>query len=212
LSATVTFQRRITSDAKSLRPCLSPYLRGPKQGLEYLLVVLFSPVWGLLLAAIFLLLLIPLRGKVLLSQVRTGRGGRTFRLHKFRTLKSAMDIPLNKARSVATPETVFLGGWLRRIGLDELPQLINVLKGEMHIVGPRPFLDRDLGHLTEEEWMQRHAIRPGLTGLWQVTRTYDETDMRFADVDREYIRTASAALDVRILCLTIAYALRLRGR
>jgi lipopolysaccharide/colanic/teichoic acid biosynthesis glycosyltransferase len=157
-------------------------------------------------------LLIPLRGRVLLSQTRTGRNGRVFRLYKFRTLRFAVDLPFNKATAHTAPETVFLGAWLRRTGLDELPQLINVLKGDMHVIGPRPFIGRDLEHLSEEESRQRHAVKPGLTGLWQVTRRYDDTDLKFTEVDREYISTATAWLDVRILCLTLAYALRQRGR
>lgn len=212
MTATAAFPRALLPSARSPRPHLNPYLQGPKQRLEYSLVVLLFPTWALLAAVIFLVLLIPLRGRVLLSQIRIGRHGRSFRLFKFRTLRSAVDAPLNKSNGVSPSETVFLGGWLRRMGLDELPQLINVLKGEMHVVGPRPFLDRDLRHLTKEEWLQRHSIKPGLTGLWQVTRRYDDADLQFGDVDSEYIRTASAALDLRILLLTAAYVLRLRGR
>ena len=207
-SATAAFPRRISPSPRGL----NPYLRGPKQALECALVVLSSPAWASLLAFIFLLLLIPLRGRVLLSQTRTGRNGRFFRMYKFRTLRSAVSTPLSKPEASAVRETVFLGGWLRRTGLDELPQLVNVLKGDMHVVGPRPLLERDLGHLTDEEAAGRQAIRPGLTGLWQVTRRYDDSDARFAEVDREYIRTATAMLDLRILLLTMAYAFRMRGR
>jgi lipopolysaccharide/colanic/teichoic acid biosynthesis glycosyltransferase len=212
LSASTTLPRRLAPSAPSLSPSLSPYFSGSKQWLECLLVVLLFPAWALLLALIFLVLLIPLGGRVLLAQTRTGRNGRIFKFYKFRTLKSAIDAPLNKVKAITPPEAVFLGGWLRRTGLDELPQLINVLKGDMHIVGPRPFLARDLTHLSEEQSLQRHAIKPGLTGLWQVTRRYDDTDIKFADVDREYVRTASVWLDLRILCLTVGYGLRRRGR
>jgi lipopolysaccharide/colanic/teichoic acid biosynthesis glycosyltransferase len=212
LSGSVALPRRIAPSPQSPKPSLSPYFSGPKQWLECLLVALLFPVWASLLAIIFVVLLVPLRGRVLLAQTRTGRNGRIFKFYKFRTLRSAIEAPLKKLNASTPPETVFLGAWLRRTGLDELPQLINVLKGEMHMVGPRPFLARDLEHLTEEESTQRHAVKPGLTGLWQVTRRYDDTDHKFPEVDREYIRTASAWLDLRILCLTLAYALRHRGR
>ena len=210
--ASTTLQRRLAPSARSLSPHLNRYFGGPKQWFECSLLLASFPVWALLFAVIFLVLLIPLRGRVLLAQTRTGRNGRVFKLYKFRTLRFAVDIPFNKATARVAPETVFLGAWLRRTGLDELPQVINVLKGDMHMVGPRPFIERDLEHLSEEESMQRHAVKPGMTGLWQVTRRYDETDLEFTEVDRKYIRTASPWLDIRILYLTVAYALRQRGR
>jgi lipopolysaccharide/colanic/teichoic acid biosynthesis glycosyltransferase len=212
LSASTTLHRRLAASTRRFNPHLNSYFSGPKQWFECSLLLLSFPVWALLFAVIFLALLIPLRGRVILSQARTGRNGRVFKLYKFRTLRFAVDIPFNKATACVVPETVFLGAWLRRTGLDELPQLINVLKGDMHMVGPRPFIERDLEHLSEEESIQRHAVKPGMTGLWQVTRRYDDTDLRFTEVDREYIRTASPWLDMRILHLTLAYALRRRGR
>jgi lipopolysaccharide/colanic/teichoic acid biosynthesis glycosyltransferase len=212
LSVSTTLHRRFAPSTHSCNPHRNRYFDGPKQCFECALLLASLPVWALLFAALFLVLLIPLRGRVLLAQARTGRNGSVFKLYKFRTLRFAVDIPFNKATARVVPETVFLGAWLRRTGLDELPQVINVLKGDMHMVGPRPFIERDLEHLSEGEWMQRHAVKPGMTGLWQVTRTYDDSDLKFTEVDREYIRTATARLDMRILYLTLAYALRQRGR
>jgi lipopolysaccharide/colanic/teichoic acid biosynthesis glycosyltransferase len=212
LSASTTLHRQFAPSTRSYSPHCNRYFDGPKQWFERALLLASLPVWALLLAALFSVLLIPLRGRVFLRQARTGRNGRVFRLYKFRTLRCAVDIPFNKAAARVAAETVFLGAWLRRTGLDELPQLINVLKGDMHLIGPRPFIERDLEHLSEEESMERHAVKPGLTGLWQVTRRYDDSDLKFAEVDREYIRTATARLDMRILYLTLAYALRQRGR
>jgi lipopolysaccharide/colanic/teichoic acid biosynthesis glycosyltransferase len=212
LSASAALPRHSEPPAQRVGLCFNPYFCGPKQWLEYSLLLLLFPFWASLLAVIFALLLIPLRGRVLISQARMGRNGRVFRFYKFRTLRSAVPLPFNKSNGNGTPETVFLGTWLRRTGLDELPQFINVLKGDMHLVGPRPFLERDLESLPERESIARHAIKPGLTGLWQVTRRYDDTDLKFAEVDRQYIRSASAWLDLRILCRTMEYALKQRGR
>jgi lipopolysaccharide/colanic/teichoic acid biosynthesis glycosyltransferase len=170
------------------------------------------PVWLALFLGIYCALYFPNRGQVLFTQPRVGKSGRRFAVFKFRTLRSGVVHPLVKPIQPDPGQHLFLGGWLRKTGLDELPQFLNILKGDMHVVGPRPFVRRDLAHLSSEESRQRHIVRPGLTGLWQVTRRYDESDIDFLDVDREYIRSASLWLDLCIICRTVRYVLKLRGR
>lgn len=162
-----------------------------------------------LLAAIALAVRWTAGSPVLHAQTRTGRGGRSFRLYKFRTL------PLEASAHAASDWTAeathpFLG-WLRRTGLDEAPQLWNVVRGEMSLVGPRPerpyFVDkfsRELPH-----YQLRLQGPPGITGLAQVRGLRGNTSIeRRLELDLEYLRTRSLWLDLRILGRTAAVVLR----
>lgn len=165
-----------------------------------------------LLAAIAILVKLDSRGAVLYSAQRAGRKGRSFRCHKFRTMVSNADelkdpLRLGNERSgpffkmAADPRITRVGRYLRRYSLDELPQLWNVVKGEMSLVGPRPhplddFAGYEIGHLG------RLDVTPGITGLWQVTARRDPSFRRGIELDREYIRTWSLSLDLQILLRT----------
>jgi lipopolysaccharide/colanic/teichoic acid biosynthesis glycosyltransferase len=201
----------LDADTARLRDA-SAYLRGPKRHFEFVLLLALLPTWLAAFLAVYLLLFVSRREAVLLRQSRIGEGGESFYFYKFQTLASAIPISLSKSDGPEGDELLFLGRWLRRTSLDELPQLINVLKGEMCIVGPRPFLERDIAHLTPQEKAERQAARPGVTGLWQVTRRYDDSDADFLQVDRTYIRGASALLDLKILFMTLPYVVQQRGR
>jgi len=166
-----------------------------------------------LLAAITGLIKLDSRGLVLYRAQRAGRKGRPFRCYKFRTMVSDADalkshLRRNNQRSGPTfkiagdPRITRLGGFLRRYSLDELPQLWNVLKGEMSLVGPRPHpLDEFAGY--EIEHLARLDVTPGITGLWQVSARRDPSFQRGMQLDREYIRTWSLTSDLRILLRTI---------
>jgi len=150
------------------------------------------------------------RGPVLFRQARTGLGGKTFRCIKFRTLAVNPDADTVQVEG-DDPRVYPFGGWLRRTALDELPQLWNVLKGEMALVGPRPHMLAHTEAFTEmfpEEYPLRHAARPGITGWAQVNGSrgalLGPEDVRFRlDLDLWYIRNWSPALDCKIFLMTL---------
>jgi lipopolysaccharide/colanic/teichoic acid biosynthesis glycosyltransferase len=166
---------------------------------------LFLSVCGLLLCAVpFLLIFWLIRRKlgrpVLFTQVRPGLHGKPFKMVKFRTMTDARD-----ANGVLLPDAQRLtpfGSFLRASSLDELPELWNVLKGEMSLVGPRPLLMEYLPLYTPEQ-ARRHAVRPGITGWAQVNgRNAISWDDKFA-LDVWYVDHRSLWLDVRILWRTV---------
>lgn len=182
-----------------------------------LALVLLSPLIGVIAALIKL----DSPGHVLYSAARAGRNGQLFRCHKFRTMVSNADQLKNSLREnnersgpffkiTGDPRITRVGRLLRRFSLDELPQLLNVLKGEMSLVGPRPHpLDDVAGY--ELEHLARLDVTPGITGLWQVTARRDPSFQRGMELDREYIRSWSLGLDLRILWRTVAAVLQGSG-
>jgi lipopolysaccharide/colanic/teichoic acid biosynthesis glycosyltransferase len=145
---------------------------------------------------------------IFFTQVRTGRGGRLFRLVKFRTMTDARD-----ASGQLLPDAARLtrfGAFLRASSLDELPELWNVLTGDMSLVGPRPLLPQYLDRYTPEQ-ARRHEVRPGITGLAQVHgRNAVAWEERFA-LDVQYVDRCSLRLDARILLSTIPQVVARRG-
>lgn len=159
-------------------------------------LVVLSPV--LLLVAI--LVRCKLGSPVIFHQDRPGLHEKVFRLYKFRTMTDVRDEQGNLL-SDEVRLTKF-GKLLRATSLDELPELWNILKGDMSLIGPRPLLVSYLPYYTEEESL-RHTVRPGLTGLAQVNgRNLLDWDKRFAK-DVEYVRNISFGMDVKIFFLTI---------
>ena len=161
-------------------------------------------------------------GPVLFRQQRIGRGGATFALLKFRTMHCAPEEPGMLAQATRMdPRFTKLGALLRRTSLDELPQLFNVLRGEMSLVGPRPHAPatRAAGRLFHEVvpfYGARHRIRPGLTGLAQVRGFRGETDteeklVRRVESDLEYIKNWSVGLDLLIVLRTGLAGLRMQN-
>ncbi|MET8045221.1 sugar transferase [Micromonospora sp. NPDC005215] len=166
-------------------------------------LLLATPV----LAAVALAVLVTMGRPVLFRQARPGRHGRLFHLVKFRsmTVGGADEALANDAVRLTS-----FGRWLRTTSLDELPQLWNVLRGEMSLVGPRPLLPVYLTRYSPEQ-LRRHEVRPGITGLQQVygrnTLSWDE---RFA-LDVHYVRHRSLVLDLRILLRTVRTVVRREG-
>jgi sugar transferase EpsL len=162
---------------------------------------------GILLLATLPLLLISALGiwitmgrPVFFVQDRPGLKGRIFKLHKLRTMQSAPSG--NETHSSASSRVTPLGGFLRRTSIDELPQLWNVLKGDMSLVGPRPLLLEYLP-LYSPAQARRHEVRPGLTGWAQVNgRNAISWEQKFA-LDVWYVDNQSIALDLQILWLTL---------
>ena len=172
-----------------------------------------------LLLGIALLIRLDSPGPVLFRQRRVGRDGRMFEMLKFRTMVHAPCVgPLRQATR-DDPRVTRLGAWLRRGSLDELPQFINVLRGEMSVVGPRPHAPgtRAAGRLFEDvapRYADRHRALPGMTGLAQVRGWRGETDtehklLRRLASDLEYIETWSLGLDIAIVLRTIPAMLRM---
>ncbi len=167
-------------------------------------LVVLSP----LLLAVGVAVLVAMGRPVLFSQLRPGLGGRPFRLYKFRTMAQATD-----GEGTLLPDSeriTALGAFLRRSSLDELPELWNVVRGDMSLVGPRPLLMEYLDRYNATQ-ARRHEVRPGLTGLAQVEgRNAVPWDERF-QLDVAYVESASLRLDLEILLRTVPAALRGHG-
>jgi len=169
-----------------------------------LLLVLLSP----LLLTVALLVRVSLGAPVLFVQTRAGRDGEPFRLVKFRTMRDARGPDGEPLPDAARMTAV--GRVLRATSLDELPELVNVLRGEMSLVGPRPLLMEYLPRYTSRQHL-RHAVRPGITGLAQVSgRNAVGWEERF-ELDVRYVQRVSAWLDLSILLRTIPVVLGARG-
>lgn len=157
-------------------------------------------------------------GPALYHQRRVGRGGEVFVVHKFRTMREDAEAETGPVWAVpqGDPRTTLLGRWLRRTRLDELPQLWNILKGDMSLVGPRPERPEFVEELTREipYYGQRHSVRPGLTGWAQVRYTYGaskEDALQKLQYDLYYIKNLSIALDLFIIVETIKTVVLRRG-
>ncbi|WP_292934521.1 sugar transferase [Noviherbaspirillum sp.] len=163
----------------------------------FVLLLLVAPI--LLLTAVLLKLDSP--GPILFTQKRLGLNGRIFDLYKFRSM---VDVPRTPARQVygGDPEVTRVGKFIRRFKIDELPQLLNVLKGDMSIVGPRPCLP-DLQAEFDENGRSRIAVRPGLTGLAQVNGNIFLSWPERWRLDRMYVDNLSFVTDCRILWKTV---------
>ena len=167
-------------------------------------LALTSPVQGAAAVAVVTSMGRP----VLFRQLRPGRGGRPFTLIKFRTMRVA-DAELGAAQTDALRLTA-LGGLLRSSSIDELPELINVIKGDMSLVGPRPLLMEYLPRYTPAH-SRRHEVRPGITGWAQVNgRNALSWEEKF-DLDVWYVDNISLLLDLRILWLTLLTVVRRDG-
>lgn len=181
-----------------------------------LLLPLALPV--LLLCAVAIRLDSP--GAAVFTQLRTGRDGRRFRMYKFRTMVDNAEelkeelahlniLPPPDFKIIDDPRITRVGRILRATSLDELPQLLNVLKGDMSLVGPRP---TSFGSDTYSLWhTTRLEVRPGITGLWQVRGRNSTTFDERLRLDIQYVRSMSLALDFRILWWTLASVLKRSG-
>ena len=166
-------------------------------------------------------------GPAVFAQVRLGSGGRRFKLYKLRTMRPESDESIHQAyvealiqgtaapsggmfKLVFDPRVTRVGRWLRRLSIDELPQLWNVLRGDMSLVGPRPPLPREAECYDAQTW-QRLLVKPGLTGLWQVSGRCELTFHEMVALDLRYVRSWSPWLELKILLRTPAAILSGRG-
>lgn len=162
-------------------------------------LVLLSPVLLLVAAAIALESGRP----VLFRQQRMGLGGRPFGIYKFRSMVKDAAALGSYQTAEGDPRITAVGRFIRRTSLDELPQLLNVLQGEMSLVGPRPDVPAQQALYTGQDWQLRCSVRPGITGLAQALLRSAATPAQRLELDLRYAREHSLALDVRILWWTL---------
>lgn len=180
-------------------------------------VLLGLPVW----IAVVLALKLDSPGPVFYRQQRIGKGGRSFGMFKFRSMVVDADARLKELAEANEasgplfkmkddPRITRVGKWMRRFSVDEFPQLLNVLKGEMSLVGPRPPLPSESEQYTDRHW-RRMEVVPGMTGLWQVSGRSSLTFDEMVRLDLFYIENWSVGLDITIMARTVPAVLLARG-
>jgi exopolysaccharide biosynthesis polyprenyl glycosylphosphotransferase len=225
LDVTPTRTRVVSTGGLTLVRAVPPSLHGPRRWVKEVAERIIAATGLLLLlpALLVLGLLVRLdsRGPAIYPQQRVGRHGRLFTMYKFRSMSATAD--LERTRLVAAnqadgvlfkirqdPRITRLGSWLRRSSLDELPQLWNVVRGEMSLVGPRPALPEEVA-LYDLDPRRRLVVKPGITGLWQVSGRSDLTWAESVRLDVKYVDNWSLGLDLSILARTIRAVLGHRG-
>lgn len=219
--------RSVTPSTQRLPALVHPSLVGVR-GLAKRLIDILGSLLGLfLLAPVFLLVAITIRldspGPALFRQRRVGLNGREFYMYKFRSMypdaeaRKAELLALNEVKDgpifkmKRDPRVTRVGRFIRRTSLDEFPQLVNILRGDMSLVGPRPPLPSEVIFYSDEQW-QRLAVMPGATGLWQVSgRSNLDSFKSMVALDLDYIRNWSLWFDLRIICRTVRVILKMDG-
>jgi undecaprenyl phosphate N,N'-diacetylbacillosamine 1-phosphate transferase len=173
-----------------------------KRGLDIFIalaaMVIISPV----LVAIGITIRLSSKGPAIFKQERAGKNGRPFVFYKFRTMTLDVDSFGPSPKSGQDPRLTKVGKFLRECSLDELPQLFNVLKGDMSIVGPRPLYLSQIPEWNERQ-KKRLLVKPGLTGLAQIGGRAELTREEKLELDVKYVETASFLADIRIILATI---------
>ncbi len=191
-------------------------IQGWKRPLDLLLIALTLPLWGLAMTVVALWIILVSKGPLIYWQERIGFRGKPFTMFKFRSMKVSAetgshekhfthliesDAPMTKLDAVGDSRLIPLGAFLRAAGLDELPQIFNVIRGEMSLVGPRPCIPYELQHYEADE-LVRVDVLPGLTGYWQVNGKNSTTFRQMIKMDLFYAKNASLLLDLEILART----------
>lgn len=190
--------------------------------IAFSLAVLVCLSWLYALIAVAIKLDDP-EGPVIFAQTRVGRDGREFRMYKFRSMVADAEERLAELKSLNEktgpvfklhddPRVTRVGRVLRRVSLDELPQFLNVLRGDLSVVGPRPALPREVAEYTERD-RQRLSVKQGLTCYWQVQPGRDDiTFDEWVDLDLRYIRECGVATDLKLIARTVGCVLTAQGR
>jgi exopolysaccharide biosynthesis polyprenyl glycosylphosphotransferase len=194
-----------------------------KQTLDYIVALVALVILAIPMAVVALLIKFSSPGPVFFRQMRSGLNGAPFTIYKFRTMVTNAEQfkheleAMNEMRGpvfkvTADPRITAIGKWLRRFSIDELPQLVNVLRGEMSLVGPRPLPVDEVKRFNDLSHRRRLSVRPGITCLWQVSGRSDIKDFRdWVRLDLEYIDNWSLWLDFKILFRTLPAVLRATG-
>lgn len=178
------------------------YQQWGKRLLDFSIVTLLSPIWVTVLGLSTLIVMVSMGCPVFFIQKRPGLNGKIFKLFKLRTMNLGSESDAKRLTRV--------GAFLRAASLDELPSLLNILKGDMSLVGPRPLLLQYLERYTPEQ-KHRHDVKPGLTGLAQVSgRNLLSWNEKF-NLDLEYVQKIGFGLDMFVLAKTISQVLLRRG-
>jgi lipopolysaccharide/colanic/teichoic acid biosynthesis glycosyltransferase len=231
----VTPETRSATSVETARPVILPadtprvsdiLMRSLDIVVAGVLLIALSP----LLLVVALLVRLDSRGPAIFRQERIGRNLKPFKVAKFRTMRNGVPADPHRAhveemireqddangtprpmmKLQADPRITKIGGFLRRTSVDELPQLWNVLRGEMSLVGPRPPIQYEVDAYPARAF-RRFAVRPGLTGLWQVRGRSLVTFSEMIDLDTEYVETRSLLLNLKILVLTVPTVLHGKG-
>jgi lipopolysaccharide/colanic/teichoic acid biosynthesis glycosyltransferase len=231
----VTPETRSATSVETARPVILPadtprvsdiLMRSLDIVVAGVLLIALSP----LLLVVALLVRLDSRGPAIFRQERIGRNLKPFKVAKFRTMRNGVPADPHRAhveemireqddangtprpmmKLQADPRITKIGGFLRRTSVDELPQLWNVLRGEMSLVGPRPPIQYEVDAYPARAF-RRFAVRPGLTGLWQVRGRSLVTFSQMIDLDTEYVETRSLLLNLKILVLTVPTVLHGKG-
>ncbi|HEX2937811.1 MAG TPA: exopolysaccharide biosynthesis polyprenyl glycosylphosphotransferase [Ruminiclostridium sp.] len=193
--------------------------------LKRLADILLSVLALVVLSPLFLITAIAIKfdskGSTFYSQLRVGEKGRTFHMYKFRSMCADADKQLENLKSLNErdgpvfkiandPRVTRVGHFIRRTSIDELPQLINIIKGDMSIVGPRPPLLNEVKQYTLYQ-MQRLSVKPGLTCYWQISGRSNISFDEWVELDRKYIKESSLWTDFKIIVRTVPAVLFGRG-
>ena len=178
-------------------------MRGPKRAFDLVVAAVLLPLTSTVILLAMLAIRLSSAGPALFSQIRVGQNGVLFRCHKLRTM--VVGTPSLPSHQAPANSVTSVGAVLRKFKIDELPQLWNVLKGEMSLVGPRPCLPTQTELIERRRQLGVLAALPGITGLAQM-KGIDMSDPKLcAETDAEYLRMAAICLDVHILVGTIFY-------
>lgn len=216
-------RRYLIGNFEFLGRCVAQALGGltPSRILDLTVALAAMTVLALPMLVIAALVRLDSRGPALFRQTRVGRNGVPFTVYKFRSMTT--DAEAQRASLLAQsdragvcfkarhdPRITRVGKVLRRFSLDELPQILNVLKGDMSIVGPRPALPEEVAKYPPRA-LERLAVRPGITGLWQVSGRAAIDFDRMIDLDTAYVRSRSALLDLMLIAMTVRAVVSGRG-
>lgn len=205
---------------------LNPFAQSLKRALDLFLVLLSIPVWAPVLAVTALAVFLSDRKKPFFLQQRVGLGGHPFQPIKFRTMLGNAEEILEQAlladdslreeweqncKLRKDPRVTRIGKFLRRTSLDELPQVLNVLAGQMSLVGPRPLPDYHHEQLAEAARTPRCRVKPGITGMWQISGRSDSGTAGMEKWDTFYVRNWSIWLDIIILARTLSAVITGKG-
>lgn len=193
-----------------------------KRSFDLFIILLLAPFWVPVFLTIAFLIKLDSYGPVIFKQKRVGINGKVFTFYKFRTMFQGSEAKLNQVYHLndsqdgvifklkKDPRITRVGRFLRKLSLDELPQLLNVIRGEMSLVGPRPPIVSEVEKYTLEQ-RRRLMVKPGLTCIWQISGRSDLPFKVQLKLDKEYIRTQNFWLDLKILVLTVPAVLSGKG-
>ncbi len=214
-----TQQKALKKGAQAVQPMkLGLYARLFKRFVDISVSTVFLLIFAVMFIFLALAIVIDTKGPVIYTQVRIGRRRRPFKVYKLRTMIEGAHAlaavpPANGSPFVQRendPRVTRVGRFLRRFSIDEFPQFINVLKGDMSVIGPRPFIPEE-AQVIGEEYHARYSVRPGLTGYAQINGRNDLTLEERMAYDLYYVEHLSASLDVEILLKSVFVVLRRDG-